>query len=83
MRAEADYHGLLLMAQAGYDPNEALHVVERQEALAKRKAEQSDSISSDDSARKQQLESWLEEALKLYDPSTGITVRDLPQPSGL
>ncbi len=76
--SEADYTGLLLMAQAGYDPREAVGVLERMQRLEeKQPPEQQASYPT----RIKRLEGWLDEALTYYKPPPGLEVRDLPHVS--
>jgi predicted Zn-dependent protease len=67
--SEADYIGLLLAAQAGYDPREAPRLWERMEQLSGGKAP-SEFLSTHPShgTRIQQLQKWMPEALALYPP---------------
>ncbi|MGE3537748.1 MAG: M48 family metallopeptidase [Candidatus Tectimicrobiota bacterium] len=64
---EADHIGLILMAQAGYDPHEAIALWERM-AADQRGAGPPEFLSTHpaESSRIQQLERWLPEALQHY-----------------
>jgi predicted Zn-dependent protease len=77
--SEADYVGLLLAAQAGYDPREAAHVWERMEQLEKGN-QPIELLSTHPShgTRIKQLQAWLPEALALYHPRTDQPPADLP-----
>jgi predicted Zn-dependent protease len=63
--SEADYIGMLLAAQAGYDPREAVHVWERMAKLSS--GEQSEFLSTHPAheTRIEQLKEWMPEALPL------------------
>ncbi|MBM3223327.1 MAG: M48 family metallopeptidase [Candidatus Tectomicrobia bacterium] len=65
--SEADHIGLILMAQAGYDPHEAIGLWQRMEA-GKRGAGPPEFLSTHPSGatRIQQLRQWLPEALQYY-----------------
>jgi predicted Zn-dependent protease len=68
--SEADYIGLLLAAQAGYDPREAPRLWERMEQLSGGTSP-SEFLSTHPShgTRIQQLQKWMPEALALYPPN--------------
>ena len=75
--SEADYIGLLLAAQAGFDPREAVRVWERMEQVAKGQPAEFLSTHPSHGTRIQQLEGWMNEALSYYKPQPG-TPADLP-----
>ncbi|GKS57371.1 peptidase M48 [Nitrospira sp.] len=77
--SEADYIGLLLAADAGYDPREAVHVWERMTQFSSGSGPPEFlSTHPGHETRIQQLQEWMPEALKLY-PSTGLGLgADLP-----
>jgi predicted Zn-dependent protease len=77
--SEADYIGLLLAAQAGYDPREAVHVWERMEQLAPG-TQPSAYVSTHPShgTRIEQLNAWMPEALALYHPVAEEPPAELP-----
>ncbi len=81
--SEADYIGLLLAAQAGYDPREAPRLWERMEQLSGGKSP-SEFLSTHPShgTRIQQLEKWMPEALALYPPNGLGLGSELPPISG-
>ncbi len=81
--SEADYIGLLLAAQAGYDPREALRLWERMEQLSGGKSP-SEFLSTHPShgTRIQQLQQWMPEALALYPPNGLGLGTELPPISG-
>jgi len=76
--SEADHIGLLLAAQAGYDPHEAVHVWERMEQLSKGQPPQFLSTHPGHGTRIKQLEEWMPEALTYYQPQPGMQAADLP-----
>ena len=75
--SEADYIGLLLAAQAGYDPREAVRVWERMEQVSKGQPAEFLSTHPSHGTRIKQLEGWMKEALSYYKPQPG-TPADLP-----
>ncbi len=64
--SEADYIGLLLAAQAGYDPREAVHVWERMERAGGTQPPEFLSTHPSHGTRITNLQSWMPEALDLY-----------------
>lgn len=76
--SEADHIGLLLAAQAGYDPHEAVHVWERMEQLSKGQPPEFLSTHPGHGTRIKQLEEWMPEALSYYHPTPGLRIADLP-----
>ena len=78
--SEADYIGLLLAAQAGYDPREAIRVWERMEQVSKGQPPEFLSTHPSHGTRIQQLQGWMNEALSYYKPQPG-TPADLPHVS--
>jgi len=75
--SEADYIGLLLAAQAGYDPREAIRVWERMEQVSKGQPPEFLSTHPSHGTRIKQLEGWMKEALSYYKLQPG-TPADLP-----
>lgn len=76
--SEADHIGLLLAAQAGYDPHEAVHVWERMEQASKGQPPEFLSTHPGHGTRIKQLEEWMPEALTYYHPQPGFQSADLP-----
>jgi predicted Zn-dependent protease len=76
--SEADYIGLLLAAQAGYDPREAVHLWERMAQATKGQPPQFLSTHPGHDTRIRQLEGWMPEALSYYHPQPGMQAADLP-----
>ena len=64
--SEADYIGLLLAAQAGYDPREAVPVWERMEQVGGAQPPEFLSTHPSHGTRIADLQSWMAEALDLY-----------------
>jgi predicted Zn-dependent protease len=79
--SEADYIGLLLAAQAGYDPREAVHVWERMEQASKGQPPEFLSTHPAHGTRIKQLEGWMPEALSYYRPPAGLKAAELPRVS--
>jgi metalloendopeptidase OMA1, mitochondrial len=81
--SEADYIGLLLAADAGYDPQEAIHVWERMEQLTKgQQPPQFMSTHPSHGSRIKQMKEWMPEAMGHYQKQTPVQVADLPAISG-
>ncbi len=76
--SEADYVGLLLAAQAGYDPHEAVRVWARMEQLSKGQPPEFLSTHPGHETRIKQLQEWMPEALHYYQPQPGMPAADLP-----
>jgi len=76
--SEADHIGLLLAAQAGYDPHEAVRVWERMEQVSKGQPPEFLSTHPGHGTRIKQLAEWMPEALSYYHPQPGVQVADLP-----
>jgi metalloendopeptidase OMA1, mitochondrial len=76
--SEADHIGLLLAAQAGYDPHEAVHVWERMEQASKGQPPEFLSTHPGHGTRIKQLEEWMPEALSYYHSQPGFQSADLP-----
>lgn len=76
--SEADYVGLLLTAQAGYDPREAVRVWERMEQASQGQPPEFLSTHPAPGTRIKQLQEWMPEALALYNPPAGLPPGALP-----
>ncbi|WP_447980318.1 M48 family metallopeptidase [Candidatus Nitrospira bockiana] len=76
--SEADYIGLLLAAQAGYDPREAVHIWERMEAAAKGQPPEFLSTHPSHGTRIQQLQEHMPEALAVYERAPRAPAAELP-----
>jgi predicted Zn-dependent protease len=79
MESEADHIGLLLMAEAGYDPEAAVGLWQRMAQLEGTAAKPPEWLSThpNDGTRIEQLRQWMPEALQRYRPS-GDPVNKLP-----
>jgi len=77
--SEADYVGVLLAAEAGYDPRESIALWKRMEEASGGK-EPSEFMSTHPSheTRIQQLEEWMAEALPIYRSKPPAPNGDLP-----
>lgn len=76
--SEADYIGLLLAADAGYDPHEAVRVWQRMQEMSKSQPPEFLSTHPNHGTRIKQLESWMPEALAHYRPRPDDVVAELP-----
>ena len=78
--SEADYIGLLLTAQAGYDPREAVRVWERMERAGRGQPPEFLSTHPSHGTRIRKLKSWMPEAFRYYRQSAALgTGSDLPR----
>ncbi len=66
--SEADHVGLIFMALAGYNPNEAVALWQRMAAQGGQKPPQILSTHPADATRIKQIQGWLPEAMKYYRP---------------
>jgi predicted Zn-dependent protease len=80
--SEADYVGLLLAAQAGYDPQEAIHVWERMEAAGGAQPAEFLSTHPSHGTRIKQLDEHMPEALGIYQQTPHAAVAELPPIGG-
>ena len=76
--SEADYIGLLLAADAGYDPQEAVRVWQRMQEMSKSQPPEFLSTHPNHGTRIKQLQNWMPEALAHYRPREGDVVAELP-----
>lgn len=76
--SEADYIGLLLAAEAGYDPREAVLLWERMAESSKSSPPEFLSTHPAHETRIQNLEKWMPEALALYERAEKAPVSPLP-----
>jgi predicted Zn-dependent protease len=69
--SEADHLGLVYMAKAGYDPRAARDLWQRMAAAAKGRSRPPEFLSTHPSeeTRIKQIEGWLPEALRYYQPA--------------
>ena len=78
--SEADYIGVLLAAQAGYDPREAIRVWQRMQQFAGDQPPEFLSTHPSHEARIEELEFWLVHAMRDYKrASPAPPTPDLPQ----
>ncbi len=78
--SEADYIGLLLAAQAGYDPRESVRVWERMEKAGGQQPVEFMSTHPSHGTRISQLQSWMPEAMRLYEKAAKAPgTADLPE----
>ena len=80
--SEADYIGLLLAANAGYDPREAVHVWERMEAAGGQQPSEFLSTHPSHGTRIKDLEEKTPEALAIYEKVPKAPNADLPPIQG-
>ena len=78
--SEADHIGLLLMAQAGYDPRGALAFWQRMERAGGSKTPEFVSTHPSHGTREQQIEAWLPEALRYFEAAARAPDEPLPAP---
>ena len=76
--SEADYIGLLLAAEAGYDPREAVLLWERMAESSKNSPPEFLSTHPAHETRIQNLQKWMPEALALYERADKAPVSTLP-----
>jgi predicted Zn-dependent protease len=81
--SEADYIGILLAADAGYDPRESVHLWERMAQLSGGGGP-SEFLSTHPGheTRIEQLNKWMPEALAIYQTKSGSAATELPILSG-
>jgi predicted Zn-dependent protease len=74
--SEADQIGLMLMAQAGYDPREAIAFWRRMDEATSASGKPPEFLSTHPGhdTRVRQLEAWMPEATRLYAQSTRARV---------
>jgi predicted Zn-dependent protease len=71
--SEADYIGLLLMAQACYDPREAIPFWKRMEQVHRGQGAQFFSTHPSPAHRIEKLQEWMPEATKKYESSECVS----------
>lgn len=77
--SEADYIGLMLAAQAGYDPREAVRVWQRMEEMDGERGLGFLSTHPSHETRIRQLKEWMPEALAIYRPASHEPAAELPR----
>jgi predicted Zn-dependent protease len=77
--SEADYIGILLAADAGYDPRESVHLWERMEQLSGGKGPAEFlSTHPGHETRIEQLKKWMPEAMAIYQTKQAVPAGELP-----
>ncbi len=76
--SEADYVGVLLAADAGYDPREAIHIWERMAAASGGAPPEFFSTHPSNETRIADLKEWMAEAMPIYQRATKASVKILP-----
>ncbi len=76
--SEADYIGLLLAAEAGYDPREAVHLWERMAESSKDSPPEFLSTHPAHKTRIENLRQWMPEAMERYERAPKAPVFTLP-----
>ncbi len=76
--SEADYVGVLLAADAGYDPREAIHIWERMAAVSEGAPPEFMSTHPSHETRISDLKNWMPEALGIYNSAPKASVNLLP-----
>lgn len=81
--SEADYIGILLAADAGYDPQESVHLWERMEQLSGGGG-QAEFLSTHPGheTRIEQLKKWMPEAMAIYQKRSPVPATPLPEVGG-
>jgi predicted Zn-dependent protease len=77
--SEADYIGILLAADAGYDPRESVHLWERMEQMSSGKGPAEFlSTHPGHETRIEQLKKWMPEAMAIYQTKQSVPAGELP-----
>jgi predicted Zn-dependent protease len=76
--AEADHIGLILMAQAGYDPHAALELWRRFAKMEKGSPPELLSTHPSYGSREHNIQSWLPEAMRYYHGDPNLKAEPLP-----
>jgi predicted Zn-dependent protease len=80
--SEADYIGILLAADAGYDPQEAVRLWERMESAGGKQPSEFLSTHPSHGTRIKQLHEWMPEALDHYNGHPHAPNGELPPVAG-
>jgi metalloendopeptidase OMA1, mitochondrial len=82
--SEADYVGILLAADAGYDPRESVALWERMAQVSGGGGSQGEFLSTHPShdTRIEQLKEWMPEAMAIYQKRASMPVAPLPEIGG-
>ena len=76
--SEADYIGVLLAGDAGYDPREAIHIWERMAAASNGAPPEFLSTHPAHETRIADLTKWMPEAMSLYEKAPKASMANLP-----
>ena len=76
--SEADYIGLLLAAEAGYDPRESVRLWQRMAQSSKGAPPEFLSTHPANETRIADLQEWMPEAMAIYERSNKASVSNLP-----
>lgn len=77
--SEADYIGILLAADAGYDPRESVHLWERMEQVSSGKGPSEFLLTHPGhETRIEQLKKWMPEAMAIYQTKSPVPAALLP-----
>ena len=76
--SEADYVGVLLAADAGYDPREAIHIWERMAAASEGAPPEFMSTHPSHETRISDLKGWMPEAMAIYEGAPKAGAAPLP-----
>lgn len=76
--SEADYVGVLLAADAGYDPREAIHIWERMAAASEGAPPEFLSTHPANETRIADLKGWMSEAMPIYQRAPKAAASTLP-----
>ncbi len=77
--SEADYVGVLLAADAGYDPREAIHIWERMAAASEGAPPEFMSTHPSHETRIGDLQGWMPEAMDIYQRAPKAVSTQLPK----
>ena len=77
--SEADHIGLLLAAEAGYDPRESIRLWQRMAKASKGGPPEFLSTHPSNKTRISNLQKWMPEAMTIYERSQKATVSELPK----
>lgn len=77
--SEADYIGLLLAAEAGYDPREAVRLWQRMAQASKEAPPEFLSTHPSNKTRISNLQKWMPKAIVIYKRSQKATISKLPK----
>jgi predicted Zn-dependent protease len=76
--SEADYIGILLAADAGYDPRESVALWERMTQMSGGAPPEFMSTHPSHETRIEQLKKWMPEAMAIYQSKPPVPAAELP-----